>query len=159
MIYFSLASDAAAVKMCVCITHTHTLVAFQIHIFPLSLFILAWAGLNQRHLLQSWKIMSTSRPAALGSLLLEGPTPPSPQLYSGCSGWVCRPFSGRGRLWCSQKALCKWSSSDISGRPMSKCIFRFSNHSSSLENAGLLSASRSQHKAAIGKKAGGQFGG
>lgn len=57
--------------------------------------------------------------------------------YSGCSGWVCRPFSGGGTLWCSQKALCSWSSSDIRGRPMSKCIFRFSSHSSSLEKGGL----------------------
>lgn len=57
--------------------------------------------------------------------------------YSGCSGWVCRPFSGRGMLWFFQKALCIWSTSDTSGRPISKCIFRFSSHSSSLVKAGL----------------------
>ena len=79
--------------------------------------------------------------SALLGLTPNFSTPPvqsSPvQHYSGCSGWVCRPFSGRVILWFTQKALCSWSSSDTRGRPMSKCIFRFSSHSSSLEKAGL----------------------
>lgn len=76
------------------------------------------------------------------SLSTEGLPPPffvscGAEPYSGCSGWVCRPFSGRLTLCWSQNALCSWSSSDLRGRPMSKCIFRFSSNSSSFRKGGL----------------------
>lgn len=100
-------------------------------------------SLDLYHLLQTWRGIYTSSAMLLplesdvcfplwGCNSSHGSQP-----YTGCYGWVCRPFSGCLMLWSSQKALCSWSSSDMRGRPMSKCIFRFSSHSSSLEKAGL----------------------
>lgn len=78
-----------------------------------------------------------SRCLPLGWRQLPAPSCCAGRPYSGCSGCVCRPFSGCLMLWIPQKTLCNWSSSDMRGRPMSKCIFRFCSHSSSLEKAGL----------------------
>lgn len=55
--------------------------------------------------------------------------------YSGCSGWVCSSCLLGECFW--QKSLWMCSSSDTKCRPISKCMFRFSNHASSLVNAGL----------------------
>lgn len=132
--------------MCVFMCVQLAQVAFQIHISP-------WVYSPEPDYASSFNhggvltrlLQALHHPRqAISALLGCTPnfsTPPvqtSPvQHYSGCSGWVCRPFSGRVILWFTQKALCSWSSSDTRGRPMSKCIFRFSSHSSSLEKAGL----------------------
>lgn len=142
--------------MCVCASHRWLF--RSTFIFPLSLLVKPEPAYARCIRSQTWRIFTRLlQPRFANSRDMNSATSSRcAGPYSGCSGWVCRPFSGRVTLWCSQKALCSWSSSDIRGRPMSKCIFRFSSHSSSLEKAGRLSASRSQHTAAIGKKAGGQ---
>lgn len=98
-------------------------------------------GFSLSSLVQTLRGMNTAPPDTGGAVSLERSLTPSVFCcsgpYSGCSGCVCRPFSARSTLWFSQNALCNMSSSDIRGRAMSKCIFRFSSHSSSLVKAGL----------------------
>lgn len=121
-------------------------VAFQIHIFPSNLSLLVKPEPAYAHSFRQGGgftrlLQPLQRPrqmiAALVGLTLRSHSSSRAQPYSGCSGWVCRPFSRRMLLWFSQKALCSWSSSDTRGRPMSKCNFRFSSHSFNLEKAGL----------------------
>lgn len=133
--------DEACLCLCLCASHTG---GFS---DPLFFFFSPWVCFVQPEPAKTsvvclevwtWLLPPHWRAVVAPHWVYSPPLPPAgARPYSGCSGCVCRPFSGRLMVWRSQKALCNWSSSDISGRPMSKCIFRFCSHSSSLEKAGL----------------------
>lgn len=116
-----------------------------------ALQILLWTSSYRQNFTEcqsnSRRFPSPSTPYPAGFLQRISEWTPWDQIligYSGCSGWVDSLFSSGG-CFC-QKSRWTCSSSDTSGKRMSKCIFSFSSHSSSFANEGLWKTEKKQNK-------------